>query len=121
MGSDWSFQNIYFLSLITTGYIIGEIAHFLLSTTSREVATDVHYGEQVCEAINDTYSDVGCDDYKDESSCLGLGHNTTCDWVYNGQGTDFQILVGPAFIYTFSAAALIFGIALDRFNRLSLF
>ena len=115
MGSDWSFQNIYFLSLITTGYIIGEIAHFLLSTTSKEVATDVHYGEQVCEALNDTYSDARCDEYEEESSCMA--HNSTCGWVYNGQGTDFQILVGPAFIYTFSAAALIFGIALDRFNR----
>ena len=35
MASDYKFKNIYFLSLITTGYIIGEIAHFLIATTSK--------------------------------------------------------------------------------------
>ena len=33
------------------------------------------------------------------------------------QGTQFQLLVGPAFIYTFASAALVFGLLLDRFNR----
>merc|ERR1719244_1387785 len=40
-----------------------------------------------------------------------------CEWKYNGQGSDFQFLVGPAFIYTFSTSALIMGFALDKFNR----
>ena len=33
------------------------------------------------------------------------------------QGTQFQLLVGPAFIYTFASAAMVFGLLLDRFNR----
>ena len=33
--SDWSGPNLTFLSLITTGYVIGEIAHFLITTTSQ--------------------------------------------------------------------------------------
>jgi len=76
----------------------------------------VEYGDQVCATRDDVADDdVECGDYESEDSCSG--HNSTCDWVYNGQGTQFQILVGPAFIYTFSAAALICGILLDRFNR----
>ena len=35
MPSDFTLKNVYFLSLITTGYIIGEIAHFLIATTSK--------------------------------------------------------------------------------------
>ena len=33
--SDWSLANLNFLFLITTGYIIGEISHFLIGVTSK--------------------------------------------------------------------------------------
>ena len=32
---DWTLKNTYFLMLMTVGYIIGEIAHFLINTTNR--------------------------------------------------------------------------------------
>jgi len=122
MESDWSNKNIYFLTLITLAYIIGEIAHFLIATTSKEVANDVHYGDQICSDIdldtnNETWidSNITCSNFGEEITCLS--HNETCEWIYNGQGTQFQILVGPAFIFTFATANLLFGLALDRFNR----
>ena len=46
--TDWSLKNTTFLAIITAGYIIGEIAHFLIATTSEDVANSVHYGDQVC-------------------------------------------------------------------------
>merc|ERR1712110_835118 len=107
--SDWSFKNTTFLAIITAGYIVGEIAHFLIATTSEDVANSVHYGDQVCgvrqsqEGGNTT---LDCSSFTSAAACSASGHNETCEWRYNGQGTDFQILVGPAFIYTFSAAAL---------------
>ena len=33
--TDWTWKNTYFLALMTVGYIIGEIAHFLINTTNR--------------------------------------------------------------------------------------
>ena len=36
--SDWTATNIAYLALMTFGYIFGEIAHFLINTTSKEVA-----------------------------------------------------------------------------------
>ena len=36
--SDWTTTNIFYLALMTFGYIFGEIAHFLINTTSKEVA-----------------------------------------------------------------------------------
>jgi len=112
--SDWSLANLNFLFLITTGYIIGEISHFLIGVTSKEVANSVPYGDQICEPRNSSI-EFPCDKIEEEAPCLT--QNDTCQWVYNGQGTQFQLLVGPAFIYTFATAALMFGLLLDRFNR----
>ena len=128
--TDWTFKNTTFLAIITAGYIVGEIAHFLIATTSEDVANSVHYGDQVCAEIGKD-SAVDCSALLSASACNR--ENKTCEWRYNGQGTDFQILVGPAFIYTFSvrcvkyafnvairnvkAAALINGVALDTLNR----
>ena len=36
--ADWTVTNIWYLALMTFGYIFGEIAHFLINTTSKEVA-----------------------------------------------------------------------------------
>ena len=80
----------------------------------QDVANSVHYGDQVCTEIGKD-SPVDCSALLSAPACNQ--ENKTCEWRYNGQGTDFQILVGPAFIYTFSAAALINGVALDTLNR----
>ena len=78
------------------------------------MANSIPYGDQVCaDRHTDTAQD--CSLFTSVEACSQ--NNETCEWRYNGQGTDFQILVGPAFIYTFSAAALINGVALDTLNR----
>ena len=43
--SHWS---IYQLVLLTASYVFGELSHFLIGVTSRDVARDVHYGDQAC-------------------------------------------------------------------------
>ena len=83
----------------------------------QDVANSVHYGEQVCAEVDpeaDPEPGLDCSSLSSQEAC---SQQPTCEWRYNGQGTDFQILVGPAFIYTFSAAALINGVALDTLNR----
>ena len=35
---NWTCSNVYHLTLLTLAYIIGEIAHFLIVTTAREVS-----------------------------------------------------------------------------------
>ena len=37
-GTDWTLKNLTYLSLLTIGYICGEIAHFLINTSSKPVA-----------------------------------------------------------------------------------
>ena len=74
---DWNIRSIYFLVLMSLGYMIGEIAHFLIITTSRPVARDIQYGDKGCYD-NNTFpteqKNVGlkCEGFKDASSCTAV-------------------------------------------------
>jgi MFS family permease len=100
--------NIYSLALLTLGYIIGELAHFLIATTSPEVAKDIQYGDLGC--LGET--EFNCGDIEVEDTCTG-----NCTWDYTGTGLDYQVLAGPAFIVTFTFSALIMGFLADNFSR----
>jgi len=38
----------YVLALVSIGYVIGELGHFLIGVTSRATAKDLHYGDKSC-------------------------------------------------------------------------
>lgn len=103
------------LGLLTLGYVFGEIAHFLMATTSRDVARDIQYGDQAClQRSNSSGLAAACSGLGEEA-CGELAQD--CEWQYNGQGYQFQVLVGPAFVATFSTTLLFMGVAADNFNR----
>jgi len=39
------------LLLLTTSYVFGEVGHFLIGVTSRDVARDIGYGDSACLAM----------------------------------------------------------------------
>lgn len=43
------------LLLVTCGYIVAELGHFLIGVTSRATARDLHYGDKACQ-LNVTVS-----------------------------------------------------------------
>merc|ERR1719285_930985 len=96
--------------------VFGEIAHFLIATTSKDVAGDIHYGDQVCSDRGNRSGSTTCKGLS-ESVCLEPSVAADCEWTYNGQGYQFQVLVGPAFVATFSTTLLFMGVAADNFNR----
>ena len=51
--SAWS---AYQLGLLTCSYVFGELSHFLIGVTSRDIARDIHYGDQAC------FPDIGSND-----------------------------------------------------------
>ena len=86
--------KIYFLSLMTLSYIVGELTHFLINTTSRAVAREIGYGEMSCFK-NETFADVDsdetgviCSEIKNETDCA-LADN--CHWSFNGLGIQYQV------------------------------
>merc|ERR1719220_1737553 len=40
-----------------------------------------------------------------------------CEWLYSGQGWEYQILAGPAFIVVFTISGVIMGFLADRVSR----
>ncbi|KAF7990357.1 hypothetical protein HCN44_000162 [Aphidius gifuensis] len=120
------FYKPYALALVSIGYVLGELGHYLIGVTSKATAIDLHYGDISCQLNTTQYSlvdlPVQCETASNSSLCLSLEYNGTryCEWNYNGLGFDYQILAGPSFIAVFTIVGVILGIAADRFNRVRL-
>ena len=77
LSEDWNIRSVYFLALMSLGYMIGEIAHFLIITTSRPVAREIQYGDKGCY-YNNTFpieqknESIECEVFKDASSCMAV-------------------------------------------------
>ncbi len=46
----------------------------------------------------------------------GSGSNV-CEWTYNGQGIEYQVLAGPVFVVVFTISGIIMGFLADKFSR----
>ena len=51
----WS--NIGVLGLLTLSYMVGEVAHFLIAVTSKDLARSIKFGDMRCYA-NDTAGEL---------------------------------------------------------------
>ncbi|XP_023322348.1 protein spinster homolog 1 [Eurytemora carolleeae] len=116
----WTLSKALFLSYMALSYVIGEIAHFLINTTSREVAREIQFGDQAC-FVNKTRaaelnSNASCTGYN-ETSCT---EEPLCYWEYSGLGYEYQILAGPAFIGVFTVSAMLLAVLSDfLYDKLS--
>ncbi|XP_060806641.1 putative metabolite transport protein HI_1104 [Amyelois transitella] len=113
----------YVLGLVSIGYILGELGHYLIGTTSKVTADDLHYGDKAC-MLNATHLSLSqlpviCEDVNSSDICETLTLNGTryCEWGYNGLGIDYQILAGPAFMAVFTVVGVILGVVADKYNR----
>ena len=52
-----------------------------------------------------------CSGLTEESECVS---SPGCDWQYSGQGWQYQVLAGPAFIIVFTISGVIMGGLADR-------
>ena len=78
-------ENQYALVLLTLSYLVGEMGHFLLSSTSRDISRDIGYGDKACfNVINMTDS---CGSIKNREGCEA----SKCSWEYTGLGLDYQV------------------------------
>ncbi|ALC48350.1 CG14439 [Drosophila busckii] len=120
------FYNTYVLAILTIGYILGELGHYLIGVTSKQTAIELDYGDIACQQNNSMFKrhelSTQCADMSDESSCYTLAMNGSgyCEWNYNGLGIDYQILAGPTFILVFTIAGVFMGFAADKYNRVKM-
>lgn len=45
--------NSYVLAILTIGYVLGELGHYLIGVTSKQTAIELDYGDHACQQ-NDT-------------------------------------------------------------------
>ncbi|KAK0159577.1 hypothetical protein PV327_010673 [Microctonus hyperodae] len=120
------FYKPYALAIVSIGYVLGELGHYLIGVTSKATAEDLHYGDISCQLNTTKYSliqlPVQCEAANNSDYCLSLELNGTnyCEWNYNGLGLDYQILAGPSFIAVFTVVGVILGIIADKYNRVKL-
>ena len=85
-------SKVYHLSLMTLSYIVGELTHFLINTTSRAVAREVEFGDQSCfkneTIVGGEELSVNCSSLKNETECVS---QPECYWHYNGLGLQYQV------------------------------
>ncbi|GAB1870091.1 Hexuronate transporter [Camponotus japonicus] len=116
----------YALAILSIGYVLAELGHFIIGVTSKEIAEDLHYGDISCQFNSKTLwlidLPVQCEVAKNSTYCESLELNGSyyCEWNYNGLGLDYQILAGPSFIAIYTIVGIILGIAADRYNRVRL-
>ena len=109
--SNLSVSKVYQLGLMTAAYIVGELTHFLINTTSKaqvrdreetlnhnwaptllHQAREIGYGEKSCftnDSVTQTTPGVNCTDIEEEEIC---GAQESCYWHYNGLGIEYQVI-----------------------------
>ncbi|XP_028026789.1 uncharacterized protein LOC114240448 [Bombyx mandarina] len=123
LGKLGDFYKWYVLGLVSVGYILGELGHYLIGTTSKVTAEDLHYGDKSC-MLNATHLSLSqlpvvCEKVNSSEICESLTLNGTryCEWGYNGLGIDYQVLAGPAFMAVFTVVGVVLGVVADKYNR----
>ena len=74
--------------VMTVAYIVGEVAHFLINTTGRAVAREIHFGESACfPPGNESKVVTNCSAVEEQEECEAKG----CSWDYSGLGLEYQV------------------------------
>lgn len=47
--------SAYVLGILTIGYILGELGHYLIGVTSKQTAIELDYGDHACQQNNTMY------------------------------------------------------------------
>ena len=87
VGGAWSWNRCYSLIVMTVAYIVGEVAHFLINTTGRAVAREIHFGESACFPGNESKVATNCTAVEEQEECEAEG----CSWDYSGLGLEYQV------------------------------
>lgn len=50
-----SFYPSYALAVVSIGYVLGELGHYLIGVTSKDMAIDLHFGDVACQLNSTEY------------------------------------------------------------------
>lgn len=62
----------YVLGVLTVGYILGELGHYLIGVTSKQMAMELDYGDHACQLNNPNFTrhelPTQCSEIPDEAT-----------------------------------------------------
>merc|ERR1712066_710939 len=101
---------------LTFSFMVGEVAHFLPTVTSKALANSIGFGDMACYSnmSNIHATTTPCSGFKTREGC---GEQAGCVWMFRGEGWEYQVLAGPAFIITFTISGVLMGFLADRISR----
>ena len=113
-GGRCSMSRVGTLGLLTLSYMVGEVAHFLPAITSKDLAESLQFGDKRCysSAVKSGQAQGQCSSLVSETECVSSSPG--CVWTYSGQGWQYQVLAGPAFIIVFTISGVVMGGLADR-------
>lgn len=50
-----NYYSAYVLGVLTVGYILGELGHYLIGVTSKQTAIELDYGDIACQQNNSMF------------------------------------------------------------------
>ncbi|KAL4218887.1 hypothetical protein ACF0H5_021475 [Mactra antiquata] len=126
IGQKIQLYQVYALVLFLLTYLLNQLDRYMLAITIKPMAQELQFGDKGC-LLNGNYTenDIGstkCNALT-ENKCVattydnGTHKHHVCDWNYNGQGFEYEILAGPVFIVIFTFGGIFIGFAADRYNR----
>jgi MFS family permease len=101
--------SLYVLFVLMLVYLVNQMDRFVLGIAAQQTAQSLEYGDQSCLQAKTGKSDVNCKDVKKKRNCTNDG----CNWDYDGQGIEYQVLAGPVFVVVFSIAVVVMGIVTE--------
>ncbi|KAK2143591.1 hypothetical protein LSH36_829g00010 [Paralvinella palmiformis] len=109
--------KIYVLFMLLMAYLLNQLDRYMLSIVTKPMAQEIHYGDQSCLAnMTQRHHAVHCSNKTTEQDCASVPNNT-CEWNYNGQGLQYELLAGPLFIVIYTLAGIPLGLWADVYNR----
>jgi len=116
----------YLVAMMSLSFGMGELSHYLVGSTTKLMAQELHYGDMICFTNSSVPANniTTCSSFKNATECNSATNDEGtpyCNWNYNGQGIEYQLLAGPSFIFAFSVGGIVIGALADRFNRIIIF
>lgn len=118
--------QLYALVLFLLTYLLNQLDRYMLAITIKPMAQEVQFGDKGCLLMSNVSESLmgglKCNSTV-QDKCLavtiGNGSNIShpCDWDYIGQGLEYQLVAGPAFIVIYTFAGIFISFAADRYNR----
>lgn len=118
---------VYVLVILLVAYLLNQLDRYLLSIVTMPMAQEIHYGDLQClhnkSFLGNHSAPNSCQNGSTETRCSAIVDKhgqQECEWNYNGQGFQYQLLAGPIFIVIYTLVGIPLGFLSDLYNRKAL-